>query len=62
MWVPLAAKEQEQQSPYLLRRQFSALFFMLVNMLSGRASYGSRTTCMGVFISAPNGKTPAHNL
>ena len=51
MWVPLAAKEREQQSLYMLRRQFSALFFMFERVLSGRASYGSRTTCISVFIS-----------
>ena len=50
MWVPLATKEREQQSHYMLRRQFSALFFMFVRVLFGRASYGSRTMCISVFI------------
>lgn len=50
MWVPLATKEREQQSLYMLRRQFSALFFMFVRVLFGRASYGSRTMCISVFI------------
>ena len=48
--VPLAAREREQKSLYMLRRQFLALFFMFVHVLSGKASYGSITMYISVFI------------
>ena len=48
--VPLAAREREQKSLYMLRRQFLALFFMFVHVLSGKASCGSITTYISVFI------------
>ena len=60
--VPFGHKGTGATAVVSVEKTIFRVIFHVVHILSGKASCGSRTTCISIFISAPNKKTLAHDL